>query len=606
MAGPRPHKKVPVQADSVMMRTMSGVIRFWNRSAEGVYGWRKEEAIGRISHDLLRTEFPRPLEKIESELARKGRWEGRLVHTTRDGRRVTVQSRWILDRAEFPGTVVERNTIPTGSEVVGKAKSKAVAFANLVIAIGATLCAAAFLYSLYAYDIAGTRSLAGWPGVFFYKVLPAVAAVLILAGLRLRPGARVNIALVLFSVALSVYGAESLLRFWASRVADSRTLWSNPRSEEERQSIRQVASQFNVEFDMRNRLQVIRDLRAQSPGVPPVPSIAPIGLLRPEPGGHFEPVLSIGGEKILPLGGISNRLAVLCNETGTYAIYETDERGFHNPRGIWDAGVTVAAVGDSFTEGSCVPSEKSLVALIRNHHAGTLNLGMSGEGPLLMYAAVREYLAVVKPKIVLWFYYEENDFEELAKERNTPFLQRYLQGPFTQGLLHRQPEIDQVLLEHVESEMTRALAQTNVETTENVFHPGALLDFVKLAHLRGALGLVYGRAVGNPRDEYSRDQMDLFRSILLQAKTSVQEWGGTMYFVYLPARDRYANGQDYYRQAVLNIVSEIAIPIIDVHARFQREGDPLRFFPFRRFGHYNEEGNRVVAEEVLSAVAVKQ
>ena len=39
--------------ESVMTRSMEGLINFWNHSAEELYGWRKEEALGRVSHDLL-------------------------------------------------------------------------------------------------------------------------------------------------------------------------------------------------------------------------------------------------------------------------------------------------------------------------------------------------------------------------------------------------------------------------------------------------------------------------------------------------------------------------------------------------------------------------
>src|SRR5438046_1826436 len=95
--------------DSVMTRTMEGIINFWNRSAEELYGWRKEEAVGRVSHDLLKTQFPRPLEEIESELIRNGRWEGKLLHTARDGGSVAVESRWTLELKGQLGALVEIN-----------------------------------------------------------------------------------------------------------------------------------------------------------------------------------------------------------------------------------------------------------------------------------------------------------------------------------------------------------------------------------------------------------------------------------------------------------------------------------------------------------------
>jgi PAS domain S-box-containing protein len=104
--------------DSVMTRTIEGRINFWNRRAEELYGWRKEEALGKVSHDLLQTEFPKPLERIESELVRDGQWEGKLVHTTRNGGRVAVESRWaFLDPRGDSGTVVEINKRSTDCEM---------------------------------------------------------------------------------------------------------------------------------------------------------------------------------------------------------------------------------------------------------------------------------------------------------------------------------------------------------------------------------------------------------------------------------------------------------------------------------------------------------
>jgi PAS domain S-box-containing protein len=86
--------------DTVFVRDMNDVITFWNLGAEELYGWRRGEAIGRVSHELMKTAFLVPLEEITVELFRAGRWEGELVHTKRDGTRVTVASRWSLQKDE--------------------------------------------------------------------------------------------------------------------------------------------------------------------------------------------------------------------------------------------------------------------------------------------------------------------------------------------------------------------------------------------------------------------------------------------------------------------------------------------------------------------------
>jgi len=97
--------------DTIFVRGMNDAISFWNRGAEQLYGWNKEEMLGQISHQLLRTIFPSPLEAITSELLSTGRWEGELVHTKRDGTQVTVASRWSLrqDERGRPVGILETN-----------------------------------------------------------------------------------------------------------------------------------------------------------------------------------------------------------------------------------------------------------------------------------------------------------------------------------------------------------------------------------------------------------------------------------------------------------------------------------------------------------------
>jgi PAS domain S-box-containing protein len=84
--------------DSVFVRDMSDVITYWNRGAEELYGWARDEAVGKVSHQLTQTIFPAPLGEINEELLNTGRWEGELVHAKRDGTQVVVASRWSLQR----------------------------------------------------------------------------------------------------------------------------------------------------------------------------------------------------------------------------------------------------------------------------------------------------------------------------------------------------------------------------------------------------------------------------------------------------------------------------------------------------------------------------
>jgi PAS domain S-box-containing protein len=83
--------------EPLIVRELGGVIRVWNRGAAVLYGWPAPEALGQRSHALLRTEGVSVTEQ-DAQLAQTGRWEGELIYTTRDGRRVTVESRQTASR----------------------------------------------------------------------------------------------------------------------------------------------------------------------------------------------------------------------------------------------------------------------------------------------------------------------------------------------------------------------------------------------------------------------------------------------------------------------------------------------------------------------------
>ena len=100
--------------DSVFVIDMEGTVLFWSRGAEAMLGYTKAQAAGKISHDLLLTEFPQPLDEIRAELMRVGHWEGDLVTIAEDGRRIVVASRWALQwgkRDQAPRVLVINSDI---------------------------------------------------------------------------------------------------------------------------------------------------------------------------------------------------------------------------------------------------------------------------------------------------------------------------------------------------------------------------------------------------------------------------------------------------------------------------------------------------------------
>jgi len=91
---------------AIIVCNLDGVISFWSKGAEKLYGWTKGEAIGQDIHSLLKTEFHQTLEEILNKVKMEGKWSGELVHTSKDGSKVTAQSYW-LGKYGADGKIVE-------------------------------------------------------------------------------------------------------------------------------------------------------------------------------------------------------------------------------------------------------------------------------------------------------------------------------------------------------------------------------------------------------------------------------------------------------------------------------------------------------------------
>lgn len=471
-------------------------------------------------------------------------------------------------------------------------------FASRVLLFGVAVCLLLFAVMVWRHGMS-----------IRYAVFLLLALVFAL-GLRMPDTYKINSVLCGMSLAIAVYGVELLLAYSGSAIAAlGAQAWlsfpqdANPRVAAERMKTVQETQQH---FDTRSRLEVIQDMRAR--GINAFPDVFPMVLFEPGSGVSIQSSLTINGEEFLPVAGMATTTTVFCNESGEYVVYESDEHGFHNPRGIWaNQSAEIVALGDSYTHGVCVSSDKGFVAVVRSRHSGTINLGVNGHGPMTSLATLKEYGPILKPKHVLWFYYEGNDLRDLdGWEKNSPLLRKYLTSSFSQRLFSRQAEIDQKLRAFLDTAMAKAATPVSFEKV------------VKLQHLRQAVQLFYERRPteqGLPAEllEYLRhtgapaapEDLQLFGTILAEAQATAHAWNGRVVFVYLPTWERYripeTASQD--REKVLKIVERLQMPVIDMHPVFNAQPDPLALFPFRRYAHYNEAGHKLVGEEVIRQLA---
>jgi hypothetical protein len=451
---------------------------------------------------------------------------------------------------------------------------------RILLLLLSVACAAVFAFALVKFQ--STFSPRMMLVVFF--LMPILAVFALVAALRFSPAIRAKLLLALGACVMTLYVLEFFLPVLGRQAAALRSDESSPAGA----------------ADVREMLQVVLDLREEGTAV--VPSVEPKGFLWTQPDGTVKSGLADSGEELLPLGGIAHRLTVLCNEGGDWITHTSDRFGMNSPDANWDRRpLGLAVVGDSFANGWCCEAGDHFVTLLRETYPDAVNLGMSGNGPLLILASLLEYLPEAQPEIVLWFHYEGNDFLDLRKERNSSLLARYLEGDVTQGLRERQDVVDREIDTYVERGIEHWRQKSSREFR--------VKSFLTLFRVRHVLGLKY-----HPAPEYA-----LFSRVLEKANRSVESWGGKLYFVYLPLSDRYRSAlvtsgtYGAIHERVKSEIDRLGIEFIDVHETFRMENDPLSMYIAIRagnrigeYGHFSKQGNRRVAETVLGALPTEE
>lgn len=297
---------------------------------------------------------------------------------------------------------------------------------------------------------------------------------------------------------------------------------------------------------------------------------------------------------LLPLGGIGENRVQVHLADGTYTDLTTDRFGFNNPDNVWSIeSPEVLVIGDSFAFGADVPPGFGFVDLVRHAKPGTINLGCGGNGPLSEFAGLVEYGPVLRPRFVVWAYYEGNDLtKDILDELNSPLLRAYFDNGLDQArdLAAKQEIIDEALLALTERHAPASRQATATPTIR-------WLDVALFRNIRTRLGMTYG---------FRPHALDSLVQLVARGKEITESWGGTLLFLYLPGEVRYrtplgradANG---YRDMVLEAVEKLGVTAVDGAAAFDAAETPENLYA----GHYTKEGYALVADILLSALSKK-
>ena len=275
------------------------------------------------------------------------------------------------------------------------------------------------------------------------------------------------------------------------------------------------------DYDTRTRLEVYSDEKKKNPNVVVLP--VPITLA------------SQNKKELLPFSGHSKIKTVFCNELGFYVIYKSDRYGFRNPDKEWDKKeIEYLLVGDSLGHGMCVREKDTISGWLRENltdkdDKGVLNLSLWGNGPLIMYSTLREYIGLNKVKNVLWLHSQGNDFTDITSEQKSEIINNYVNDKsFSQNLPERQNEINKFVLNLIKNNQIEG-QEPDMYVKKFGFED--LKQIIKLTYTRKK---TLDKNFFNNRNQPLLENLEIYKKIITETNQLSKDNGSNFYFINLP------------------------------------------------------------------------
>ena len=356
-----------------------------------------------------------------------------------------------------------------------------------------------------------------------------------------------------------------------------------------------LAIEKKINFDVRSQEQVYVDLKSKNESIKP-------GFLYAK---HFSDLKIFKEAKknnqIIPFRGPINSLTVSCAEDLQYKLIKNDKYGFKNNNIIYKKKIQNFLLGDSYAEGLCENNENDITGHLNKKKNYTINFGVTGTGPLISLAILREFGNYFKPKNVIYLYFEGNDLDELNYEKEDTILLKYLNDNFNQDYFNKYDDIKSFLIK-AEQETEKII----YSKSKNTFSPNKKnkLDILK-AHLKDILEInnlrnIFKYKILKKQGEFY--DLNLLYKTVEKMNDDTKKWNGNYIFVYVPTWSRYFTKFTKYdakidlKKEIINNLNSKNIKVLDLTDYFNETDNIKQYYPLGFLGHYNSKGYKKIAE----------
>jgi len=356
-----------------------------------------------------------------------------------------------------------------------------------------------------------------------------------------------------------------------------------------------LAIEKKIKFDVRSQEQVYVDLKNKNESIKP-------GFLYAK---HFSDLKIFKEAKknneIIPFRGPINSFTVSCAEDLQYKLIKNDKYGFKNNNIIYKKKIQNFLLGDSYAEGLCENNKNDIAGHLNEKKYYTINFGVTGTGPLISLAILREFGNYFKPKNVIYLYFEGNDLDELNYEKEDATLINYLNDNFNQDYFNKYDDIKSFLIK-AEQETEKII----YSKSKNTFQPNKENKFdILKAHLKDILEInnlrnIFKYKILKKQEEFY--DLNLLYKTVEKMNDDTKKWNGNYIFVYVPTWSRYFTKFTKY-DAKIDLKKEIIdnltlknIKVLDLTDYFDEIDSIEQYYPLGFLGHYNSEGYKKIAE----------